>query len=102
MVSNSVVVSGNKRPINGNVGMLFAADDISLEEKIILRSYLTTTSSLAGSQAYLEKRGGSFTKSLNFSIWPDEDYFLCWDKYDVEFANFLKFGAFEKLSDPVF
>ena len=57
MVSNSGVVSGNKRPINGNVCMLFAADDISLEERIILRSYLNTTSSIAGCQAYLEELG---------------------------------------------
>jgi hypothetical protein len=34
----------------GNVSMLFAADDISSEEKIILRSYLKTTGAIAGCQ----------------------------------------------------
>ena len=54
MVSNTVVVNGQKRPINGNIGMLFSADNLSMEEKTILRSYLNTTSCISGCQAQLE------------------------------------------------
>ena len=57
MVSNSVVVQKHKRLINGNLGLIFSADDVTLEEKIILRSYLNTTSCIAGCQAIRSKIG---------------------------------------------
>ena len=38
ITSNSVVINKQKRNINGNLGMLFAADNITSTEKIILRS----------------------------------------------------------------
>ena len=54
---NSVVIGGNKRNVNGNLGMLFAADNITSAEKIILRSYLNTTASIAGCQALRRRMG---------------------------------------------
>ena len=55
--SNSVMINKQKKNINGNLGMLFSADDISSTEKIILRSYLNTTASIAGCQAIRLKMG---------------------------------------------
>jgi len=55
--SNTVVINKVKKPINGNIGMLFSADDITSAEKIILRSYLNTTSNVAGCQAVRQKIG---------------------------------------------
>ena len=55
--SNSVVINGTKKNINGNIGLLFSADDITAMEKTILRSYLNTTSSIAGCQAIRIKIG---------------------------------------------
>ena len=42
---------------HGNVSLLFGADDISSEEKIILRSYLKTTGAIAGCQQVRKKIG---------------------------------------------
>lgn len=55
--SNTVVINGHKKNINGNIGMLFSADNISQAEKIILRSYLNTTASISGCQAIRLKIG---------------------------------------------
>ena len=54
---NSVLIHGTKKNINGNIGILFSADDITPVEKTILRSYLNTTSSIAGCQAIRSKIG---------------------------------------------
>ena len=42
---------------HGNVSLLSGADDISSEEKIILRSYLKTTGAIAGCQQVRKKIG---------------------------------------------
>ena len=55
--SNTVTINQQKRNINGNLGMLFSADNITSTEKIILRSYLNTTASIAGCQAIRKKMG---------------------------------------------
>ena len=55
--SNTVIINGQKKNVNGNLAMLFAADDISSAEKIILRSYMNTTASIAGCQAIRKKIG---------------------------------------------
>ena len=46
-----------KRPINGDVRVLFNAVDITPAEKTILKSYLSTTSNIAGCQAIRQKIG---------------------------------------------
>ena len=45
--ANTVVINQHKKNINDNLGMLFPADDITAPEKIILRSNLNTTASIA-------------------------------------------------------
>ena len=57
IAQNVVVINGHKKNINGNVGMLFSADDITGPEKIILKSCLNTTSNIAGCQAIRSKIG---------------------------------------------
>ena len=57
IASNSVKVNGLKKNINGNMALLFEADDITATERIILRSYLKTTSSIAGCQQIRHKIG---------------------------------------------
>ena len=57
IASNSVQVNGHKKNINGNMALLFEADDITSAERIILRSYLKTTSSIAGCQQIRSKIG---------------------------------------------
>ena len=57
MASNTVLVNGRKKNINGNVGLLFASDDLTSSERIILRSYLNTTASIAGCQQIRKKIG---------------------------------------------
>ena len=46
-----------KMPLNGDVRKLFAADGITAAEKTILRSYLSTTSNIAGCQAIRQNIG---------------------------------------------
>jgi hypothetical protein len=55
--SNSVVINEQKRNINGNLGMLFSADNLTSTERIILKSYLNTTASIAGCQAIRQRIG---------------------------------------------
>ena len=57
VASNSVTINKQKRNINGNIGMIFAADNITSAEKIILRSYLNTTASISGCQALRLRMG---------------------------------------------
>ena len=57
IASNAVQINGVKKNINGNVSLLFAADNISSEEKIILRSYLKTTEAIAGCQQIRKQIG---------------------------------------------
>ncbi len=54
---NTVSINNQKRNINGNIGMLFSADDVTVAEKTILRAYLNTTSNIAGCQAIRRKIG---------------------------------------------
>eukprot|EP00973_Karenia_brevis_P034740 4793807-Karenia_brevis.AAC.1 len=46
MSTNTVLINGHKKNNNGNIGMLFSADDITSAERIILRSYLNTTANI--------------------------------------------------------
>ena len=57
MAANSVLIGGHKKNINGNIAILFAADDITSAEKVVLRAYLNTTSSIAGCQQIRKKIG---------------------------------------------
>ena len=54
---NTVTINGKKQNINGNIGMLFSADGVTLAEKTILRSYLKTTENIVGCQAIRRKIG---------------------------------------------
>ena len=54
---NQVVIGGKKTNMNGNVAMIFAADDVTDTEKTILRSYLNTTESIAGCQQIRKQIG---------------------------------------------
>ena len=56
-IKKSVFINKKKTTINGNIGMIFSADDVTREEKVILRSYLNTTSNIAGCQAIRRKIG---------------------------------------------
>ena len=55
--SNTVRINGVKENINGNIQMLFAAEDLTSAERIILRSYLNTTASISGCQQIRKKIG---------------------------------------------
>jgi hypothetical protein len=55
--SNVVSINEQKRNINGNLGMIFSADNPTSTEQIILRSYLNTTASIAGCQAIRSRIG---------------------------------------------
>ena len=55
LASNVVKINGQQKNINGNVGMLFAADGVTPIEKTILRAYLNTTASIAGCQQIRKK-----------------------------------------------
>merc|ERR1712039_539145 len=48
IASNTVQVHGQKKNINGNMGLVFEADDITSAERVVLRNYLKTTSSRGG------------------------------------------------------
>ena len=54
---NFVLIHSTKKNVNGRIGILFSADGITPVEKTILRSYLSTTSSIAGCQAIRSKIG---------------------------------------------
>ena len=54
---NTVTINGQKKNMNGNIGMLFGGDGVTLAEKTVLRSYLNTTSNIAGCQAIRRKIG---------------------------------------------
>ena len=54
---NTVKINGNKQNINGNIGMLFSADGVTLAEKVVLRAYLNTTANIAGCQAIRRRIG---------------------------------------------
>jgi len=54
---NTVTINGEKKNINGNMGMLFSVDNITSEEKRVLRAYLNTTANIAGCQAIRKKIG---------------------------------------------
>ena len=54
---NLAIVNGRKRPINGNLSMLFADDDMGAAEKTVLRAYLDTTRNVAGCQAIRQRIG---------------------------------------------
>ena len=57
IAKNTVIKNGKKQNINGNIGMIFSADDITLAEKIVLAGYLNTTANIAGCQAIRYKIG---------------------------------------------
>ena len=57
MKKNVAVVHGRRRPINRNVSMLFADDDMGAAEKTVLRAYLDTTRNIAGCQAIRQRIG---------------------------------------------
>ena len=55
--SGNILIHGRRTQINGDVAMLFKADDFTPAEKTLLRSYLRVTQSIAGCQA-LRRRVG--------------------------------------------
>ena len=57
IAKNTVTINGQKKNINGNIGMLFGGDGVTLAEKTVLRAYLNTTSNIAGCQAIRRKIG---------------------------------------------
>ena len=57
IAKNTVLINEQKKNINGNIGMLFSADDVTPAEKTILRAYLNTTENIAGCQAIRRKIG---------------------------------------------
>ena len=57
MQKGSIKVAGRTTPLNGELGMIFRADDITKGEKIILASYFKTTQSIAGCQAIRRRIG---------------------------------------------
>ena len=63
--SNVVKIKGVKRPINNNMELLFHDDDATEFSKLILKSYLNTTSHIAGCQALRKKIGHLFQYNLS-------------------------------------
>ena len=57
LLKGVVVIGGLKKPINGEIAMIFKADDLQSSEKILLRSYLKTTQNIAGCQAVRRRIG---------------------------------------------
>ena len=57
IAKNTVSINGKRQNINGNIGLLFSADGVTLAEKTVLRSYLNTTANIAGCQAIRRKIG---------------------------------------------
>ena len=57
MRKNVVVIGGQKRPITGDMAMLFKADGLSSAEKILLRSYMNVTKNIPGCQALRQRIG---------------------------------------------
>ena len=55
--SNSAIVGGRKKPINGNIAILFADEEMGSAEKTVLRAYLDTTRNIAGCQAIRKRIG---------------------------------------------
>ena len=53
----SIKVRGQTVPLNGEVGMLFRADDVTKAERTILGAYFKTTRSIAGCQAIRRRIG---------------------------------------------
>ena len=53
----SIKVHGRPLPINGDVALLFRADDLTTAERVILKSYLNITKSIAGCQAVRRRIG---------------------------------------------
>ena len=55
--NNTAVIQKQKRPINGNIGILFSDDDMGPTEKQILRTYLDVTKNVPGCQALRSRIG---------------------------------------------
>jgi len=53
----TVKVHGVPKPVNGDLALLFRADDLLPAEKVILRCYLNVTQSIAGCQAIRRRIG---------------------------------------------
>jgi len=53
----SIKVKGKSVPLNGDVSMMYRADDVSNAERTILTCYLRTTQSIAGCQALRRRIG---------------------------------------------
>ena len=53
----SIMVHKRPQPINGDVALLFRADDLTSAERAILKSYLNITKSIAGCQALRRRIG---------------------------------------------
>jgi len=52
-----VTIGGKSCPLNGDVSLLFKADNVSSAERILLRSYLNVTHNIAGCQAIRRRIG---------------------------------------------
>ena len=53
----SVKIHGVAKPVNGDLAMLFKADDLQPGEKLLLRCYFNITQSIAGCQAIRRRIG---------------------------------------------
>ena len=53
----SVIINKKPKPINGDMAMLFKADDLKPGEKLLLRCYFNITQSIAGCQAIRRRIG---------------------------------------------
>ena len=53
----SVKIHGVPKPVNGDLALLFRADDLQPGEKLLLRCYLNITQSIAGCQAIRRRIG---------------------------------------------
>ena len=53
----TVKIHNQERPVNGDLAMLFRADDLQPGEKLLLRCYLNITQSIAGCQAIRRRIG---------------------------------------------
>ena len=66
-------VHGQPMPINGDVALLFRADDLKVAEKVILKSYLNITRSISGCQAIRRRIGHCL---FGFRVVPGECWFV--------------------------
>jgi hypothetical protein len=55
--TDTVTINGQKKKMNGNIGMIFSADNVTAAEKTLLRAHLNVTANIAGCQAIRKRIG---------------------------------------------